>query len=222
MSIAGNILLLRKNIPANVTMVTVSKMQPVPAMLEAYQAGQKIFGENKVQELAAKQLQIPGDVEWHFIGHLQTNKVKYIASFISLIHSIDSINLLKEVNKEAAKNKRTIDCLLQFHIATEETKFGLDIAEAMKLLESDSYKALENTRITGVMGMSSFSDDTALVRREFRSLHAYYLTLKNNYFSHQDSFNVVSMGMSGDYIIAIEEGSTMVRIGTSIFGERHH
>ena len=188
--------------------------------MEAYHAGQRVFGENKAQELATKQSQLPKDIAWHFIGHLQTNKVKYIASFIHLIHSIDSLNLLKEVNKEAMKHNRDIDCLLQFHIATEETKFGLDIKEACSLLESADFRTLKNIRITGLMGMSSFSDDCGLVRREFKSLHDYFLHLKSRYFNHHEEFNIISMGMSGDYVIAIEEGTTMVRIGTSIFGGR--
>lgn len=190
--------------------------------MEAYQAGQRIFGENKAQELVLKHSQLPADAEWHFIGHLQTNKVRLIASFVGLIHSIDGLNLLKEVNKEALKNNRVIDCLLQFHIATEETKFGMDINEAKVLLQSEGYQSFENIRITGVMGMSSFSDDAALVRREFNSLHEYFTELKTLFFKHQDTFSVISMGMSGDYTIAIEEGSNMVRIGTAIFGERNY
>jgi len=195
-------------------------MQPLSALVEAYHAGQRVFGENKVQELVTKQLQLPADTEWHFIGHLQTNKVKYMATFVSLIHSIDSLNLLKEVNKEAMKNNRIIDCLLQFYIATEETKFGLSIEEAMAILDSNNYQTMKNIRITGVMGMSSFSDDLKMVRSEFKSLHDYYVVLKARNFENHDSFNVISMGMSGDYKIAIKEGSTMVRIGTSIFGDR--
>ena len=197
-------------------------MQHISALLEAYSSGQRIFGENKVQELIAKQTQLPSDVKWHFIGHLQTNKVKYLSEFIDLIQSIDGIKLLNEVNKEAVKHKRVIDCLLQFHIATEETKFGLDIFEAKKLLESEAYQSMKNIRITGVMGMSSFSDDSGLVRREFKNLHDHFLTLKSLYFRHQNTFQVISMGMSGDYLLAIEEGSNMVRIGTAIFGERRY
>jgi hypothetical protein len=197
-------------------------MQPISVLKEAYEAGQRMFGENKVQEMVIKHSQLPADIEWHFIGHLQTNKVKYLAPFISLIHSIDSLSLLKEVNKEAEKYNRIIDCLLQFHIATEETKFGLNIEEAQDLLDSDEYKAMKNIRITGVMGMSSFSDDQELVRREFKSLHDCYYMLKIHYFKNSDPFEIISMGMSGDYLIAIAEGSTMVRIGTSLFGERNY
>lgn len=222
MSIAENILALKNSIPDHVSMVAVSKMQPVNAIWEAYHAGQRIFGENKAQEMASKQVQLPKDIEWHFIGHLQTNKVKYLASYVSLIHSIDSINLLFEVDKEAAKHSRVIDCLLQFRIATEETKYGMHPTAAIGLLESDEYRNMKNIRITGVMGMGTFSDDHNLVRREFKSLHDHFHTLKKRYFIDEDWFRVISMGMSGDYLIAIDEGSTMVRIGTSIFGERNY
>jgi pyridoxal phosphate enzyme (YggS family) len=222
LNIAENLQRLKKSIPDHVSIVSVSKQQPVALLMEAYQAGQRVFGENKAQELALKQFQLPNDIAWHFIGHLQTNKVRQLAPFISLIHSIDRLSLLTEVNKEAAKNSRVIDCLLQFHIATEETKFGMNIEEARVLLESDGYHACANIRITGVMGMSSFSDNTDLVRKEFQCLHDYFLTLKRLFFNQQRSFEVISMGMSGDYQIAIEEGSTMVRIGTAIFGERKY
>jgi PLP dependent protein len=222
LNIADNILSLKRSLPGDVRIVAVSKTQPVSALLEAYHAGQRAFGENKAQELLLKQSQLPSDIEWHFIGHLQTNKVRYLASCISLIHSIDSSYLLKEVNKEAMKCNRVIDCLLQFHIASEETKFGMDTVEARELLESEVYQTMKNIRITGVMGMSSFSEDPVMVRREFRRLHDYFLSFKSHYFNHVDTFNVVSMGMSGDYLLAIEEGSNMVRIGTAIFGERKY
>jgi PLP dependent protein len=218
LSIAENIRSLKKSVPEDVRIVAVSKMQPVSAIMEAYHAGLRVFGENKARELLSKQSQLPRDIEWHFIGHLQRNKVKYLASCVSLIHSIDSISLLGEVNKEAMKHNRVIDCLLQFHIATEETKFGLDIEEAKVLLKSESYGTMNNIRITGVMGMGSFSSDPDLVRREFKSLHGYFLALKSLYFNDVDTFSMISMGMSGDFMIAIEEGSTMVRIGTAIFG----
>ena len=195
-------------------------MQPVAAIREAFLAGQRSFGENKVQEIVVKHSQLPSDIEWHFIGHLQTNKVKFLAPFIALIHSIDGIQLLREVNKEALKNNRVIDCLVQFHIASEETKFGLDIEEAKDLLGSDGFQLMKNIRIVGIMGMSSFSPDTDLVRMEFKKLHGYFQMLKSLFFKHDDAFKVISMGMSGDYTIAIEEGSTMVRIGTAIFGGR--
>jgi len=196
-------------------------MQPVSALIQAYDAGQRVFGENKAQELVVKHSQLPKDIEWHFIGHLQRNKVKFITPFISLIHSIDSIDLLNEVNREAFKNNRVVDCLLQFHISREETKFGLGINGANEILESEFYQGMTSIRIVGVMGMSSFSDDTGIVRSEFKSLYDRFLNLKSCYFRNQDAFKVVSMGMSGDYLIALEEGSTMVRIGTSIFGERN-
>ncbi|MFZ4522907.1 MAG: YggS family pyridoxal phosphate-dependent enzyme [Bacteroidales bacterium] len=219
MTIAENIILLKRSVPENIRIVTVSKMQPVHSIMEAYRAGQRIFGENKARELAEKQAHLPGDIEWHFIGHLQSNKIKYIAPFISLIHSIDGLNLLAEVNRGALKNNRIIDCLLQFHIATEETKFGMDIEEARMLLTSEVYKSMKNIRITGVMGMGSFSDDQQLVRREFKSLYSIFVKLKTDFFKDPGTFETVSMGMSGDYLTAIEEGSTMIRIGTSIFGE---
>lgn len=218
--IAESIAWLKKTIPENVGIVAVSKTKPVSAIMQAYHAGQRIFGENRVQEVVFKQSQLASDIDWHFIGHLQTNKVRYIAPFISLIHSVDSMKLLAEVNREALKNNRIIECLLQFHIATEETKFGLDMAEATAILESESYRQLKNIRITGVMGMSSFSDDLLLVRREFKTLHDNFVTLKTQYFSQCGSFGHISMGMSGDYHIAIEEGSTLVRLGTIIFGDR--
>jgi pyridoxal phosphate enzyme (YggS family) len=221
-SIAENVLNIRASIPPNITMVAVSKTQPVGAILEAYAAGQRVFGENKALEAAEKRALLPADIEWHFIGHLQTNKVKYIAPFISLIHSIDSLNLLKEVNKEAQKNGRIIDCLIQFYIATEESKFGFTPGQVNELLEAESFRALQHVRITGVMGMASFSDDTALVRREFRTLRGYFQEMKDRHFSENDSFSIISMGMSGDYTLAIEEGSTMVRIGTLLFGERNY
>ena len=167
-----------------------------------------------------KHSQLPSDSEWHFIGHLQTNKVKYISPFIGLIHSIDSLNLLKEVNKEALKNNRIIDCLLQFYIATEETKFGLSLEEAKWVLDSEFYKNMNNIRITGVMGMSSFTEDEEVIRKEFKALKSHFLLLKSQYFKKADYFRELSMGMSGDYLIAIEEGSTMIRIGTTIFGSR--
>jgi len=207
-------------VPTHVQVVAVSKTKPAQAIIEAYNAGQRIFGENKVQELVQKHALLPPDIAWHFIGHLQTNKVKYIAPFISLIHSIDSLKLLTEVNREALKNNRLIECLLEFHIATEETKYGLDYQEAIAILESDVYKQLGNIRITGVMGMSSFSEDYAMVRNEFKTLHSHFMSLKNQYFNQIDTFRHISMGMSGDYQIAIEEGSTLIRLGTIIFGER--
>ncbi len=220
LSISQNLLRLQQTIPGDVRIVAVSKTKPASAIVEAYEAGQRIFGENKARELVLKHAQLPPDIEWQFIGHLQSNKIKYIAAFISLIHSIDSLKLLGEVNREAMKNKRTIDCLLQFHIATEETKFGLSPIEACQLLESDEYGTMKNIRITGVMGMGSFTEDKSLTRKEFRTLVEYFRELKSAYFMDEAFFREISMGMSGDYQIALEEGSTMIRIGTTIFGNR--
>jgi len=219
-NIPDSLRFLKNEIPGHVSIVAVSKTKPVSAIMQAYQAGLRIFGENKVQELVQKQPQLPSDIEWHFIGHLQTNKVKYIAPFIHLIHSIDSEKLLEEINKEALRHSRIIDCLLQFYIATEQTKFGLNLGEAKALLDSERYSNMKNIRITGVMGMSSFSDDPGLVRREFKSLHDFFLDLQSTHFRGAGYFKHLSMGMSGDYRIAIEEGSTLVRLGTIIFGDR--
>jgi hypothetical protein len=206
--------------PKNVTLVAVSKTKPNEVILEMYNEGQRVFGENKVQEVTEKHEALPKDIEWHLIGHLQTNKVKYIAPFVRMIHSIDSLKLLKEVNKQAKRNDRTIDCLLQMHIAEEDTKFGLDNAEVKELLASETYKNFENIRIVGVMGMATFTDDTAQVRQEFKTLKYIFENLKLSYFQNDDAFSEISMGMSGDFEIAIEEGSTMVRVGSLLFGSR--
>jgi len=222
MGIAENIAKIKSEINENVKLVAVSKTKPVEDIMEAYDAGHKIFGENKAQELAGKFEALPRDIEWHFIGHLQTNKVKYIAPFVSLIHGIDSLKLLKTINKEAKKKNRVIDCLLQFHIAEEETKFGLDENEADEILTSSGYKELENVRITGVMGMATYTTDTEQIRSEFRHLKNIFETLKEKYFGTDESFKEISMGMSGDYKIAVEEGSTIVRIGSAIFGARNY
>ncbi len=211
---------IREAIPSHVTLVAVSKTKPVSIIQEAYDAGQRVFGENKVQELTEKYEQLPKDIEWHMIGHLQTNKVKYIAPFVSLVHAVDSLKLLKEVNKQAKKNNRTIDCLLQFHIASEDSKFGLSFEEARDILESGLFLEMYNISIAGVMGMATFTSDESQIRDEFRTLENYFNVLKSHYFKFNDSFRHISMGMSGDYGIAIEEGSTMVRIGSSIFGSR--
>ncbi len=208
------------SLPEHVTLVAVSKTKPASAILEAYNAGQRHFGENKVQEMMDKYPQLPKDIHWHLIGHLQSNKVKYIAPFVSLIHSVDSMKLLQEINKQALKHNRVIDCLLQFHIATEETKFGLDMEEATALLDSEEFRNLHNVRIIGVMGMASFTEDEQQLRKEFGELKTIFDKLKNTWFAQENSFSVTSMGMSGDYRIAIEEGSTMVRIGSSIFSSR--
>jgi pyridoxal phosphate enzyme (YggS family) len=204
----------------SVTLVAVSKTKPAEDILKLYQAGQRIFGENKVQEMVSKYEVLPKDIQWHQIGHLQKNKVKYIAPFVAMIHAVDSFELLEVINKEAVKNSRTIDVLLQFHIATEETKFGLNKDEAVQLLTALEKEPLLNVRICGVMGMASFTEDTNLIRSEFRSLKEIFTSLKNQFFVENPFFKEISMGMSGDYKIAIEEGSTMVRIGSAIFGGR--
>lgn len=219
--IKENLNVVRATLPDNVTLIAVSKTKPVEDLQEAYDAGQRIFGENKALEMRDKHQVLPDDIKWHFIGHLQTNKIKYIAPFVTLIHSIDSASLLDAVNKEAAKNNRVIDCLLQFHIAQEDTKFGLDMEEAKNMIESDNFKKMNNVRIVGVMGMATFTDDVNQVRNEFKTLKHIFDTLKDNYFK-DDSFKEISMGMSDDYPIAIEEGATMVRVGSKIFGARNY
>lgn len=219
--IKENLNVVRATLPDNVTLIAVSKTKPVEDLQEAYDAGQRIFGENKALEMRDKHQVLPDDIKWHFIGHLQTNKIKYIAPFVTLIHSIDSASLLDAVNKEAAKNNRVIDCLLQFHIAQEDTKFGLDMEEAKNMIESDNFKKMNNVRIVGVMGMATFTDDVNQVRNEFKTLKHFFDTLKDNYFK-DDSFKEISMGMSDDYPIAIEEGATMVRVGSKIFGARNY
>ena len=189
---------------------------------EAYEAGQRVFGENRVQELAEKYEILPKDIEWHMIGHLQTNKVKYMAAFVSLIHGVESLKLLETIDKEGKKHDRVIPCLLQFYIASEETKFGLDMEEAKALLESNDYKQMKNVKIVGVMGMATNTDDEMQVRREFHHLKEIFDELKATYFAENPEFKELSMGMSGDYRIAVEEGSTMVRVGSSIFGARNY
>ena len=222
MDIATNISEIQNKLPENVKLVAVSKTKPNIDILAAYEAGHRIFGENKIQDLSRKYEELPKDIEWHFIGHLQTNKVKYIAPFVHLLHGIDSLKLLKVVNKEARKNNRVISCLLQFHIAQESTKFGLSPDEAKKLLSSDEYKLLKNIEIIGVMGMATYTDDEMQIRKEFRILKSIFNTLKNEYFSGNNNFTEISMGMSDDYKIAVEEGSTMIRVGSKIFGARNY
>ncbi len=211
---------IRSKLSDNVTLVAVSKTKPKEAIKEAYLAGQRVFGENKVQELVEKAETLPNDIEWHLIGHLQRNKVKYIAPFVSLIHAVDSLRLLQEINKQGAKNNRTIDCLLQFHIADEDTKFGLDENEAIELLNSETYQGMNNIKLCGVMGMATFTDNLEQVRDEFQKLHKLFEKLKTSHFSLNEDFKTISMGMSGDWEIAIEEGSNMIRVGSSIFGSR--
>jgi pyridoxal phosphate enzyme (YggS family) len=220
MSIQDRLASVREEIGQSVTLVAVSKTKPVEDIMEAYNAGQRIFGENKVQELVGKYEALPKDIQWHLIGHLQSNKVKYIAPFVALIHSVDSLKLLVEINKQALKNNRIIDCLLQFHVATEETKFGLNLSEARELLTSDDYKKMQNIRLVGIMGMASFTENQELIRREFHILTTHFIELKNTAFNSNEAFTEISMGMSGDYQIAIEEGSTMIRLGSTLFGTR--
>lgn len=219
--ITQNLEKIRKELPEHVQLVAVSKTKPVEDLQEAFDAGQRIFGENKVQEMAAKWEMLPKDIEWHFIGHLQRNKVKYLAPFVSLIHGVESLRLLKEINKQALKSNRIIDVLLQFYIANEETKFGLSEEEAEVLLNSEEFKLLENIRIRGVMGMATFTEDQEKIRGEFQKLQRIYNDLLRKHFGGVMLFDTISMGMSGDYTIAIDEGSTMIRLGSSIFGARN-
>ena len=220
--IKENLEKIRATLPKGVTLVAVSKTKPVSDIQEAYDVGQRIFGENHALEMRDKHELLPADIQWHFIGHLQTNKIKYIIPFVTLIHSIDSANLLEAVNKEAAKHNRMVDCLLQFHIAMEETKFGLALDEARQLLDSETFKQMENIRICGVMGMATFTDDEAEVRKEFKHLKTIFETLKTEHFAGQPQFKEISMGMSDDYPIAVEEGATLVRVGSKIFGARNY
>ncbi len=222
MSVSENIKhFLSTEIPSNVKLIAVSKTKPIELIEEAYQSGHRIYGENKAQELAGKYEALPKDIEWHMIGHMQTNKVKYIAPFVSLIHGVDSFKLLKVINKEGEKNNRKINCLLQFHIASEETKFGLDLKEAIELIKSEEFQNLNNVNICGVMGMATYTENEDTIRSEFKELVYIFNELKSNYFRNE-SFKEISMGMSGDYIIAIEEGATMVRIGSLLFGARNY
>ncbi|WP_299799913.1 YggS family pyridoxal phosphate-dependent enzyme [uncultured Maribacter sp.] len=217
MSIKENLLSIKKNIPDTVTLVAVSKTKPISYIQEAYDEGQRIFGENRVQEMTEKWENMPKDIEWHMIGHLQRNKVKYMAEYVSLVHGVDSPRLLAEINKQAEKHNRVISCLLQVHIAEEDTKFGFNEQELLDLVANEEFKAFKNVKIAGLMGMATFTDNMDQVRREFASLKSLFTKLKSNYAD----FTTLSMGMSGDYNIAIEEGSTMVRIGSSIFGSRN-
>ncbi len=217
--IAASIQAIEQKIKDRARLIAVTKTKPVAMLQEAYDAGARLFGENKVQEMAEKQLQLPDDIEWHLIGHLQRNKVKYIAPFVSLIHSIDSLKLLQEVNKQALKNNRVIDCLLQIHIADEETKFGMLAEEAEAFLRSETLNDLLNTRIIGLMGLATNTNDEEQVRREFRELKQLFDRLAT-IRTAQVQFSELSMGMSGDYEIALEEGSTLIRVGSAIFGAR--
>lgn len=217
-NIYENLKKIRKEISKNVTLVAVSKTKPQEDILEAYSAGQRIFGENKILEMSAKYEELPKDIEWHMIGHVQRNKVKYMASFVSLIHAVESENLLKEINKRALQNDRVIDCLLQIHIADEQTKFGFSYQEVEDLISSKVYKKYENIRLVGFMGMATNTDDKDKVSLEFEMLNTFFCKMKDV----DDNFKILSMGMSGDYKIAMEKGSNMIRVGSYIFGERNY
>lgn len=222
MIITENLKYINSQLPAGVKLVAVSKTKSLDEILEAYAAGQRLFGENKVQELATKFQQLPKDIEWHFIGHLQTNKVKQLVSYVSVIHSVDSQKLLSVINREAEKSGKVITVFLEFHIATEESKFGLSLNEAIKILESPETKLLKNIRIGGVMGMATFTDDENLIKSEFEQLRSYYQHIKSMFFPDNNQFCEISMGMSDDYPIAVSAGSTIIRIGSKIFGTRSY
>ncbi len=217
MTITKNLEKIKSTLPGNVILIAVSKTKPAEEIMEAYNAGQRDFGENKAQEMTEKWEHMPKDIRWHMIGHLQRNKVKYIAPYVHLIHAVDSLKLLKEINKQAQKNNRTINCLLQVYIAKEDTKFGLDPEEVTQLLESDVFKNFKNIRVQGLMGMATFTENTVQIEKEFQFLKSYFDQLKNKYEMH-----ILSIGMSVDYPLAIKHGSTMVRIGSAIFGERNY
>jgi hypothetical protein len=223
MSIAKNLTEIKSQLPAHVTLVAVSKTKPVSDLMEAYNSGQHIFGENKIQEMTDKWEQMPKDIEWHMIGHVQSNKVKFMAEYVSLIHGVDSLKLLQEINKQAKKHNRVIDCLLQIHIAEEETKFGLDEFELDEILKQvqNEKSEFENIRIVGLMGMATFTENQHQIEKEFNHLKAIFDKLSKIPFTHNLKPNILSMGMSGDYQLAISCGSTMVRIGSSIFGTRN-
>ena len=219
-TLADHLKSVQNHIPPNVQLVAVTKTYPVETLEKAYALGLRNFGENRVQEMIDKQPQLPDDVRWHQIGHLQTNKVKYIAPFVHLIHSVDSLKILREINKQALRQERVIDCLLQVYIAKEDSKFGLDEEEVLQLLKSEDFKSMKNISIRGLMGMATFTDKETVVRAEFASLKRFFDQLKADFFVDKEQFDLISMGMTGDYRIAIEEGSNMVRIGTALFGIR--
>ena len=219
MSIQSNLNSIKASLPEHVTLVAVSKTKPVSDLMQAYEAGQRIFGENKIQEMTDKWVEMPKDIQWHMIGHVQSNKVKFMAPFVSLIHGVDSLKLLQEINKQALKNNRIIDCLLQIHIAEEETKFGLDENELNELLSSSELKEMKNIRILGLMGMATFTEDQNQIKKEFTHLKSIFDSIRT-IETENLKLNTISMGMSGDYKLAIECGSTMVRIGSNIFGGR--
>ncbi|HMC00628.1 MAG TPA: YggS family pyridoxal phosphate-dependent enzyme [Flavobacteriaceae bacterium] len=218
MNISENLQHIKSTLPEHVTLVAVSKTKPIEDILEAYNTGHRVFGENKIQEMVEKQPQLPEDIKWHMIGHVQRNKVKYMASFVSLIHGVDNLKLLKEINKQALKHNRVIDCLLQIKIADEDSKFGMTKDEAKNILTSKEFSELHNVNIVGLMGMATFTDDKSQIEQEFKNLKSTFDKLKTNY----QQLTTISMGMSGDYQLAIECGSNMVRIGSNIFGERNY
>ena len=220
--VKDNLLAVKQTLKENVKLVAVSKYQPIELLEEAYEAGQRVFGESHALEVRDKAEAMPKDIEWHFIGHLQTNKVKYIAPFISCIESVDSLKLMQEINKQALKNDRVIDCLLQFHVAQEETKSGFTLEECEQVLSSEEFSDLNNIRIIGVMGMATYTEDEKQIRKEFKTLVANFAYLKMAYFSANQDFKEISMGMTDDYKIAMSEGSTIVRVGSGIFGEREY
>ena len=222
MSISQNIVQLKASLPANVTLVAVSKFHPAEALMEAYNAGQRVFGESRAQELTAKQKVLPGDIEWHFIGHLQSNKIKYMIPYVAMIHGIDTYKLLAEVNKQAVKAGRIINCLLQIHVAQEETKFGFSPDECKDMLNTGEWKELTHVRICGLMGMASNTDNVEQINREFCLLDRLFKEIKTTWFADSDAFRELSMGMSHDYHEAIAAGSTLVRVGSKIFGERNY
>jgi len=219
-SVAENIAFIKSKIPSSVKLVAVSKTKPVSDIEVAYNTGQRMFGENRVQELLSKKDLLPGDIEWHLIGHLQSNKVKFIVPFVSMIQSVDSYKLLSVINSEASAIGRVVNCLLQIHIAREETKYGFSPEELDRILGTQDISLLRNVKICGVMGMATFTSDSDQVASEFLFLKEYFNVLKNNFFKAESDFREISMGMSGDYEVAVEQGSTMVRIGSLIFGER--
>jgi len=221
MSISKNLIQIKSNLPESVTLVAVSKTKPISDLMEAYNAGQRIFGENKIQDMTDKHDNMPKDIQWHMIGHVQRNKVKYMAPYVALIHGVDNYKLLAEIDKQAKKHNRTIACLLQIKIASEESKFGLSPNEAAEILQSEAFSALKNIKITGVMGMATFTDNETQVETEFKLLKSTFDNLKTIQTNHTD-FSTISMGMSGDYKLAIQCGSTMVRVGSSIFGLRNY
>jgi pyridoxal phosphate enzyme (YggS family) len=222
MSVQSNLKEVIATLPPQVRLVAVSKFHPNEALQEAYDAGQRIFGESKVQEMTQKYESLPKDIEWHFIGHLQTNKIKYMAPYVAMIHGVDSFRLLVEINKQAAKAGRIISCLLQIHIAQEETKFGFSFEECREMLAQGEWKSLKNISLCGLMGMATNTEDETEIQKEFQSLGTFFLKIKKEFFNENPSFKELSMGMSDDYPIAIENGSTLVRVGSRIFGNRYY